>query len=247
MPTKQRALAALAADGHVDPSWRVAPFAYHNHGCFEANGQSKCWHEPMHVLDKRESTSGFSCRSLGKSFGMLANYVALCEVHEDPLDVWQTRALVCSVHANDLCGSEDKLKLRASAIGMDLLVLTDFATYNWVDDDAERRVILVIKPLQPMAFATFEKTFRFWLLCNVVDSSKPSEMCMRLAPNVLPPGMAKPELQFFNLLRDHSPSAVTLGLHGETAKRAKRACPGACSFVKSATLAHLWERFRAVA
>lgn len=134
-------------------------------------------------------------------------------------------------------------KLRASVpevrrrLGLELTVVEDLA---WYDPSV---ALCVYTPAAPIPFRAFRRTFRCWLITNVVPVDDGTPFVLRAG--VLPAHVVPPNPIFFDLMATCNRACALLGLHGETAYEAWDMPLPSQRWIDYTTFVFLWNAYRA--
>jgi hypothetical protein len=160
----------------------------------------------------------------------------MVEVHRwKGIEFHMTRVLFsqpyCPVH--QLRASVQDVRERLDLV---MTIVDDLAWYN------PSATLCVYTPATPVPFDAFRRTFRFWLIVNIVPSTllRPHT---RLR-DILPAELTPPNAIFFDLLACCDRSSVMLGLHDESVEEAWNATPQIQEWIEYDTFAFLWTKYR---
>ena len=118
---------------------------------------------------------------------------------------------------------------------LEMTIVDDLAWYH------PSTTLCVYTPVTQISFRDFRRTFRYWVITNVVPTDEFG--AFELKDGVLPAGVTPPDAIFFDIIQCGDRASVELGLHGETANEVWDTLPSQ-KFVTYGTFTFLWEAYR---
>ena len=122
------------------------------------------------------------------------------------------------------------------SLDLEMTIVEDLAWWNTTT------TLCVYKPITTISFREFCRTFRYWLITNVIPS--PVNRVFELREGVLPNEVTPPLALFFDFISCCNRSSVVLGLHHGTVDDAWAELPMK-EFIEYDTFVFLWNAYRA--
>ena len=245
--TEEAVHAQLVGRGIISEDLEPSQYHYSRYGQFrptdiddeEENDVYVCtrWQEPIPGLHL--TPGGFDPALTLQFGGWYDHHSSMAEIHLADGIEWHISRVIFGqpyLRHGDGLVMEASLAKSMYTLGMEVTVL-DEENMSWYNTNTK---LCICKPINPMPFYVFRKTFRYWLICNTTEGMTPS-----IKLGVLPDTAVHPQHIFFDLILDASLQSVRLGLNNESCDEALNSCASASpEFITRETFELLWHKYR---